>query len=702
MSKIFFPLENWNSVDQLLRDDVGLSLSIKELDLNADHLKEIQSELNSILQKASSSLQKDLEWTSVRETISYQHKVKFSLTPNGRNRAIECEVFMGLEEVGVEGKLLGKSVQSQPSKVSFNLKKLKPNHPLAPFSNKNFTGTMAIENVFKPPVKIPLLKGSENGSALAENILQLLRSLNYNLAKDLSVHLKNEFIEDKSLKITLRSIGDYLEHFNEFPSKFKDIIVQQIKDIGPKFDPEMELAYLQSMKAVFDEKRHHYVPEAFQIQIDALFNERFKEVLNEIIEQIQVQQNLVRERFKAFSGLDADKKRMVQLQQDVEAQKKKGASEETLRGKRLEVKKIFKKVQKVLNEYESCKGIILMQELLLSLISNDEDLADLMPSKKLHEVKTKLQANHISASKDIEILTRNLGMHADHLLVQHAIYSEVEPDINQVVILENIGNYDKKDLGSILTIMPSLAEKFKDGDVNSTQVLQTVWNGDLPEREKQKFLQFQQSNIDPKNNVVHRFSEQLEQFIQVSDLHKGDLNSMVSHLEVEMANLKAVISFAAEKGKLNTDFKNHLRYFEQLFIYPYSDFLEKCQHEKAEEIDRQHGKIKNMLKVNLDIKYSTLEEKALLSMFKQIHQQLQNENLFMAGVFTQQIKRFLHQLTNFKTKISNDLLKKILSTYTVFMMGSSRTRQLSKQSKTLSNEDLDRIKQNRASLTTSS
>jgi len=174
---------------------------------------------------------------------------------------------------------------------------------------------------------------------------------------------------------------------------------------------------------------------------------------------------------------------------------------------------------------------------------------------------------------------------------------------------------------------------------------------------------------------------------------------MVAHLETELSGLKAIIQFAMEKGKLNTDFKNHLRYFEQLFIHPYNDFLEKCNHPKAEEIDRHYCKIKNSLKVNLEIKYTPLDEKALLSMFKQIHQQLQNKNLFMAGVFTQQIKKFMFQLTHFKTKISNDLLKKILSTYTVFMMGSSRTRELSRQSTNLSIEDLNRIKANRASLT---
>jgi len=700
MSKEFFPLKNWDAVDELLQDDAGLKLMIKDMEVNGIDLKSIRSQLNMLLQKAASSLQQNAEWVSVRETVTYQHKVKLNLTPAGRNRAIEVDVLMGLDEIGIESKLIGKSVQSQPSKVSFNLKKISPNHPLASFSNKNFNGVLAIQNVFRPPIKLPLLKEGDSDKSFGNELLELLRSLSFSLAKDICEELRPIAPEDKALKFILRSIGDYLDYFSSLPDKFQSKEIEQIKAIGIKFDPEMELAYMQSMHQVYLDKKQFYMPEAFQNHIETLFKERYKIILKEIVEQIHEQQNKIQQRFKNYANLEVNKKRMVQLKTEVDQQKKKGASEESLRSKKQELKKLFKGIQTVMNQYESSKGIILMHELLLSNLNNDEELTNLLPAKKLDEVKTKLQANHISAARDIETLTRNLGMHADHLLVQHAIYSETEPDISQVVVLESIGNYDTKQLDSILSFMPSLKNKFKDGDINATALLQTVWNGEIPDREKEHFIQFQQSNTDPKNNIAHRFSEQLEQFIQVSDVHKGDLDSMVSHLEQELANLKAVIQFAMEKNKLNTDFKNHLRYFEQLFIDPYTSFLEQCQHESAEDIERHHSKLRNMLKVSLDIKYTAPEEKALLSMFKQVHQSLQNKNLFLAGVFTQQIKKFMHHLTSFKTKISGDLLKKILSTYTVFMMGSSRTKNLSKQASSgISNDDVAKIKANRDSLT---
>jgi len=461
MAKVFFPLENWNSIDSLLRDDVGLEHTIKDLELTSKDLQELRLELNSIFQKTSSSLQKDQDWSSVRDTISYQHKVLFSITPNGKGKPIECEVLMGLEEIGLESKLIGKSVQSQPSKLSFNVKALKPSHPLSAFSLKNFSGVLAIQNVFSPPVKLPMLQESESASAFCQDLLFLLRSFNYNLANDSIPALRKLTPESKALKTALRCICDYLDHFSNFPDKFKHLVTEQIQSIGIKFDPEMELAYLQSMHQVYLEKKHYYLPEAFQKQIDVLFKNRYKFVLNQIIEQMHAQQAIIQERLKSYSTTEADKKRMFHLQEEVNQQRKKGASEETLRTKKAEIKKILKKVQTAVHQYESSKGIILMHEILLSTLHGDEELVNLLPKNKVGELKSRLQANHISSSKDIERLTRTLGMHADHLLVQHAIYSEVEPDISQVVILEDIGTYDKKQLSSILTILPSLGENLK-------------------------------------------------------------------------------------------------------------------------------------------------------------------------------------------------------------------------------------------------
>ena len=319
--------------------------------------------------------------------------------------------------------------------------------------------------------------------------------------------------------------------------------------------------------------------------------------------------------------------------------------------------------------------------------------------KEIHLLKSLLKANHISAARDIETLTHNLGVHGQHLLIQHAIYSEVEPNLDHLVSIDSLEKYDEAKVKPLLNLIPTVRDALNGQELNSNNLLKAIFTADVPEREKNAFLHYCEENPDPRDNQTQRFSQQTEQFIQISR-STHNIDGVALFLEKELTCLKAVLRFAAEQNKLNTDFKNHMRYYEKVFIEPYLSLLSQAQHSQFEEMDRTFEKLANSLKVQMEIRYSGLEEKAMLSMFRSINSQLQNENLFAAKVFTKQVRNFMNQLTRFKTQIPPALMKKILETYTIYMMGSSRTRNLSKEKGALSQEDLLKIKANHETLTT--
>ena len=107
----------------------------------------------------------------------------------------------------------------------------------------------------------------------------------------------------------------------------------------------------------------------------------------------------------------------------------------------------------------------------------------------------------------------------------------------------------------------------------------------------------------------------------------------------------------------------------------------------------------NTMKVQMNLSYSGIEEKALLSMFRHINGQLQHKNLFSASVFTRQVKQFMNHLSLFKNKISKSLMKRILETYTVYMMGCSRTKNLSRERAGVAPSTLSFIRDSHSSLT---
>lgn len=702
MAKEFYPKETWNEFENLLHEEFALADGPFDGDLSGDPLDALVAETNRTLLKASATTQADNQWISVRESVSQQHRVEVKLTPAAMTRPISFTVDMSSQETGCESKLIGKSVQSVPFKLSFIVKKVTNKHPLYNFSGKQLTANLAIDKVLKPPFKLPSLEPCSNSEELRIQLLTCCRSVPFKLAEELGQVVAKANPEHPKAKATLRCIVDFLTDYGRIPQNFKKNVLVKISEMGTRYDPEMELSYLDAIYDNFLEGRSRFSPPAFQKNIDTLFTERFASSLNDIFDQMIDQQKEVRQRLVNFSEVESEKQRLMALSQELKALKKKGSSDEVVRRQRQDVSKLAQRIHTKLRQYESSKGIILIQELYISSLEKSEHLVDLVAKQeeKAKKLKSMLKANHISASRDIEALTHNLGVHAHHLLVQHAIYAEVEADTTQVVTLENLGRYDSEQIKPILNLLPSVRDTIGDEEVTSNRVLHAVMESDLSQREVNAFQQFFNEHPEPSSGQVQRFTQQMDSFLDMKQ-RGGGVDSMAAFVGNEISVLRAVLRFAAEQNKLNTDFRNHLRYYEQLFITPFMDILEQSGHGEFEDLDRALGKIQNTMKVQMEIRYSSLEERALLAMFRHINSQMQNENLFAAKVFTRQIKAFMNQLAFFKSKIPVALIKKILATYTVYMMGSSRTKDLSRESTGAARQEIANIRQEHSSLTES-
>jgi hypothetical protein len=700
--KEFYPLDNWHIIEEDLLSPHGLVDPPFEDELDEESMRTLCLEVNRAISKASGRIQKDATWLAVRETITHQHKAEVLVTPQGLNRGISLKLDVSSGECGLEEKLIGKSVQTVPFKVSFVVKKVGPKHPLFQFGGKQMSATVSISNVFKPPFKTPSLAICKNREHFRDQLLQTLRSMPFHLAEPFAKEIREVSPEHPKAKNVFREMSDFLHQFGGFPNRFKKTVTGQIQELGAKFDSEMELSFTETLYHVFVKSKHQYAPPAFQNNIERIFLDRFNLIMSEVVMQMTQQQKNIRQRLTNFSEIESERQRLLSLAQDLDAQKKKGVGDEVLRRHRQDLNKLAQRIHKKIRQYESSKGIILIQELYISSLEKAEHLklAINHVQEDLKSLKSLLKANHISASRDIQALTQNLGVHANHLLIQHAIYSEVEADMEQVVAIENVGKYDLETVNSALNLMPTVKSALDGQEINSNSLLKTIIDEDIPEAEKRAFTQYCEDHPEPKNNQLQRFNQQVDQFIKIS-AHGSGVDGIVEFVGKELFTLKAVVRFAAEQNKMSTDFKNHLKYYDKMFMEPYFEVIEKSNHSEFEDLDRSYAKILNSIKTNMDIRYNAMEEKALLSIFRQINGQLQNSNLFAANVFTKQVKNMMAQLAQYKSKISPELMKKILETYTVYMMGSSRTKNLSRSKTGLKNEELDRIRDNHENLTTS-
>lgn len=703
MGKEFFPLESWQDITEIIEADNGIDSVELFLNGKENQFEELCKELNKALLKSSSAVQNSSTWTPVRESINYQHKAEIELIPDKMTKAIKLTVDVGNDLTGIESKLIGKNTQSTSKKISFNVRKLPPSHALYTFSGRNLSAQLIIKNVLKPPFHLPPLEPTTDAKETQDNLLEVLRHLPFDMSLDFSKSFENFNFKNEIAKKIKGVIINYLEAYAKIPDSFKRITQEKITAIGTRFDPEMELSYLESIYAVFNGQKNRYTPATFIKHIEKLFDDRFTKVLETILRQITVQQKDIKENFKEFSEIENDKQRYDSLIHEFQRSKEKGAGEEVLRRQKQDIKKISDLIQTKKRKYETSKGIILIQELYLNSLEKNESFEHALSnlSHIVDGLKKHIQANHLSVRRDLEKLAHDIGAHAKHILVQHAIYTDVEPDLNEIVALDDIGSYDDKDIQGVLNLIPSLKNSLGNDKVTATKLLQKTFSTNISQSEQTAFKNYIDNHPNPKNNKTYRFTQQLDQFLEVKKVGTS-MTNIQSFVENELLTLKTVVLFAAEHKKLTTDFKNHLKFYDKLFIQPYLDLLEEANHESFDELDMQYGRVQNTMKSELSIKYSISEEKALLSTFKQINSQLNNEKLFTVNVFTKQIKNFMNNLNKHKKFISGALMKKVLETYTVFLMGSSRMKGLSRTGNNIKGDSLDQIRSRRADLTETS
>ena len=79
----FYPLDSWNEIKESFLQREGLHPFPLEAPVAPKDLAEICQVVNVILLSASSAVQKESPWVSVKETISPQHRVEVTLTPTG-------------------------------------------------------------------------------------------------------------------------------------------------------------------------------------------------------------------------------------------------------------------------------------------------------------------------------------------------------------------------------------------------------------------------------------------------------------------------------------------------------------------------------------------------------------------------------------------------------------------------------------------
>jgi hypothetical protein len=696
----FYPLDSWNKIKESFLQREGLHPFPLEAPVAPKDLAEICQVVNVILLSASSAVQKESPWISVKETISPQHRVEVTLTPTGMERGVTLQLNMGAEELGLESRLRGRSVQSVPFKTSFIVSKVNSKHPLFGYSGQSLSCSVAINNVFKPPFKLMGLSSCDSIIMLQRELLELLRSIPFDLASAFREHLQHQKCEVELALPVLESIAVFLKQHALTPAGFRESLKACLLELGRRFDLEMELSFTESIFSEYHGQRNSFHPTAFQAQIAACFENRITEILGEVIVQLTRQQKDIRLRLTNYAGLENERLRLVALTQEFEKKRRSNASEELLSKQRQGVLKVRRRIEKKIRQFESSKGIILVQELYLSSLEKNPKLSSPLAAhrKQLDELKQSLQANHISVSRDIEALTHSLGVRASHLLVQHAIYSEVEPDLSKVVSVDALHKYNPEVIGPLLKLLPTVEERLRGQDIDSNELLRVILDSELSEREKNAFYRFCDENPEPKSNEVQRFSEQTQQFLTFSGGERG-VDGVVDYLQMEIGCLQVVLRFAGEQGKLNTDFKNHLKYYDQVFLSPYLNLIENMGLDAYAEINRAYRKMGNTMKVQMNLSYSGIEEKALLSMFRHINGQLQHKNLFSASVFTRQVKQFMNHLSLFKNKISKSLMKRILETYTVYMMGSSRTKNLSRERVGVAPSTLSFIRESHSSLT---
>lgn len=693
------PENCWKKIEGIFLDDSMLRVAFASLEIASEDARVLSDTIGKILLKISASVQATRKWNAVQIPINWGHRVQLSLTPDGLRKPIELTVDMGEGKIGIESRLLGKSASSVDSKISFNVQKLMPNHPLYFSAGRNLVANVIVQKVFEPPFRLARVPSTDKPEELKSSLLKSLRTIPFSDASEFSLKLKEANLQGQSGSKLLQATRQFLDRHASVPGLVRRVIAEFLNQAG-KVDAERELDFVRRTYGIFTDSDTHYDSPQYKNIVKQCMDDIVRDTLRKVMRQFQAQQDAIHNDIRSFSGLMQENKRLENMLLQFEQNKKKGVGQEILQRDRHEINQVMKRIRRIQFRQQTDMGVILMHEMYLSTLQNMSEIKELIDeqSEKFKEIKSLIRANHVTMSSDIDKFTRKLGVHASQLLVQHAIYKDVEPALDKIQSLDDLGNYNREEVQGVLGLLPTLSKKLGDKDFDSTTLLKATLQTKVPEKERKAFDNFLENNDEPANHNVQRLTSQMSSFFRAADAGSS-IDDICKVLEAEAFRMKFVVQFAMENQKMTTDFKNHMVYYQKVYIEPFMELVSKEDPERAAEIEDALDRTKNALKSQMTLKYSVADEKAMLSMFRVVGNQLAKDDLFTTNVFQRQVRSFINFMTGQKKKISADLVKRILTTYTVFMMACSRLANLAKSDTgRLSIEDLARIRSAASSL----
>lgn len=679
-------------------DSSIVELSVNSMTGQSPHCTAAAFALEEVLCKAATATIKSVPWRVTTQPAGLGHKVQVNFLIQGMKKEISMEGEPGKIVVGFETHLMGHKASNRAQTIDFIVQKLPVSHPLSPFAGKHVSGQLLIKKVMVPPMPMPELDGIHQSDALKLALLHLMRELPLALCPTFATHLQTEVRAAPSdIRNGLEQYILALNEHSQLQKKLLQLITTQLDEIGAPRDPETEMAFLRAMLKELELNQHRIEPPLFCKHIASTLQSMLKHNLESVIKQIHTQQNAIRRDVREYHDLDQDKSQLQSLQQEFEEQRKRGASKEVLRRTRIEIDKLESKMRRVALRFQTNLGVILMQEMLMDGLKRDVEMQ--LPLRaldaELEEMTLLIKENYRSVNRELVGLGKKLGEGGKRMLLQTALLGDRETDPAHTTDLESIGVYDTKNVAPLMILLPSLAKKLGKGGFTANELLTATMESDITSDEKKVFNDYVEKNPHPRNHEMHRMTSQLSNFIELIEDGSG-INLVHTHFEKEMEMLKVVVALALEQNKLNTDFKNHLSYYLKLFLEPLWDLLKKNNHESFRELNISWDRLRNNLAVTFKLRYTTVEESTLLATFRYIAAQLQNEELFHANEFQRQLQAFLEMIKHHRRAVSTDLLRKILATYTIFMMGCSRTRKLATNSSgRLSRIDVDAIRRHR-------
>lgn len=679
-AKEFFPLNYWDTVENLLLDPAPLQEHFTVFDTLRKRDTERYREFYAVLDKAGSETCRSCTWQEVDDPINSEHRVRVLFRLDAPSRKLEFSLDISRGQIGIEKVITGMTTGSPPFSTTFTPIKLPPKHPLYFTSDKEVRGRVAILKVLRPPLKWPDYNEARALGEPKSFLLAHLRCIPFNLLTPFLEALgKFRSALSQDLIPCVDAFSAMLRYQTELPQHVAKLVSQQLDGISKRRDHETELAFWLSLYQRFKAREDHLFQPSYFANIDTLLKQMLSEALKGVLALLDRQQKEIQLSLHSHKQVEQDKERLRSMRTEIDQLKKRDASPEVQLRARQDFSKLAEKVKQILRSFQVHLGILLIQELYLGRI---QEIPELQPSletlqREIHGLTRSMAANHKSAVRELQQLCKRLGKHGERLLLQGTILSDID-DAGEPIGLDQVGVFDSKNLGSVLVLAPSLTLHLNPDHFTSTELLRSVIDHPLDVEEQQRLSEYMRRNPRPRNRETYRFISQLDNFVALSKKGRGH-DLIFGYLKRELDRLKSIIDSAVQQNKLNTDFKNHVAYYLKLYVDPHHDFLKSLNYPGLSALEVPYQRMRNSLNANFKIQYSSEEEKSLMTMFRHIFVQLQNRDLFTIDEFSKQLSSFLTLLKGHRGIISTDLTKRILTSYTVFMMGCSRTMNLSRE-----------------------